>query len=369
MVKRNGIFLAGAAALVLVTNAMAQEAPLGSISDMSKAEARALAGLKGKITGKIVWSTSRVSSKHDIWIMNADGTDQKALTVSPNNVDWFPRFSPDGKTVLFVRSKSGWVAENDAEMFEKWNLWTISINGSGEKKVVEDAVWGSWRPGSDSIVFARGEKVFVKSLATSEETMLFDAGNQFKKGTFAQQPELSPNGKCLAMTLRGTSRKTGIWNLEKKEWYETGPGCEMDWFPSGRSVYRMNEGQGNMGTEVLKIDLDVYGKPLRKVAGLSIPKEFRFMDLPGRWSHEYFPKVDPTGRWLVWCASRGQHEHDIADYEVYIWKIGTDAKDAVRLTFNTANDRWPDLLIGTPKAQTAPEAPKTDSMVQEKPKQ
>ena len=61
MVKRNGIFLAGAAALVLVTNAMAQEAPLGSISDMSKAEARALAGLKGKITGKIVWSTSRVS--------------------------------------------------------------------------------------------------------------------------------------------------------------------------------------------------------------------------------------------------------------------------------------------------------------------
>ena len=318
--------------------------------------------MKGQVVGKIVWSSSRVSSKHDIWIMNADGTDQKQLTVKPNNVDWFPRFSPDGSTVLFVRSKSGWVPETDAEMNEKWDLWTIGIDGSGVKKVADDAVWGTWRPSGDSIVFARGGQVFIKCLATGAEKQIFDAEAQFKKGTFAQQPEMSPNGKCLAITLRGTSRETGIWNFEKKEWYKTGGGCEMGWFPSGTRVYRMNEGQGNGGTEVLKIDLDNDGKPLRKIAGLSIPKELHFMDLPGRRSHEYFPEVDATGQWLVWCASLGPHEHDIADYEVYIWKIGTDAHEAVRLTFNTANDRWPDLFIGAPKtpAAIAP-APAPDS--------
>ena len=216
--------------------------------------------------------------------------------------------------------------------------------------VVSDAVWGTWRPSGDSIVFARGSKVFIRKLDGTDEKEIFDAEIHFKKGVFAQQPEMSPNGKCLAITVRGTVRKTGIWNFEKNEFYETGGGCEMDWFPSGKKVYRMNEGTGNGGTEVLQIDLDSDGKPLRKIGGLSIPKEMHFMDLPGRRSHEYFPRIDQTGTWLVWCATQYGHEHDIADYEVYVWKVGTDAKSAVRLTFNTANDRWPDLFITQPEA-------------------
>jgi hypothetical protein len=328
----------------LIGMLFAQEAPLGSMVTPDKKEKAALEKLKGTVNGRIVWSTSRANSKHDIWIMNADGTEAKPLTNSPNNVDWFPRFSPDGATVLFVRSKSGWAPETDAEMFEKWDLWTIAGDGKDEKKVANDAVWGTWRPGGDFIVFARGAKVFIKSLATSEEKELFDAEQTFKKGTFAQQPELSQNGKLLAITIRGTARETGIWNLDKKIWNTTGGGCEMGFFPSGTKVYRMNEGQGNGGTEVLHIAIDDEGKPQSRVSGLSIPKELRFMDLPGRRSHEYFPQVDPSGRWLVWCATQKGHEHDIADYEVYLWKIGDDAKSAVRLTFHTANDRWPDIF-------------------------
>ena len=138
--------------------ASAQEAPTGAAVSPTKDEQKALDGLKGQIKGKIVWSTSRVNSKHDIWIMNADGTDPKAVTNSPGNVDWFPRFSPDGATILFCRSKSGWVPENDAEMNDKWDLWTVKPDGTGEKKVAENAVWGTWRPTGDSIVFARGIK-------------------------------------------------------------------------------------------------------------------------------------------------------------------------------------------------------------------
>jgi hypothetical protein len=41
------------------------------------------------------------------------------------------------------------------------------------------------------------------------------------------------------------------------------------------------------------------------------------------------------------------HEHDLADYEVYIWDINTDKeKGPVRITFHTGNDRWPDIHIG-----------------------
>ncbi|MBN1128069.1 MAG: PD40 domain-containing protein [Chitinispirillaceae bacterium] len=343
---------------LLLFTALAQEAPLGSMTTPKGNERKALDALRGRVAGKIVWATSRANSKHDIWVMNADGTGQTPLTNSPNNVDWYPRFSPDGSRILFVRSKSGWVPETDAEMYEKWDLLTVAIDGSGETKAASDAVWGTWRPSGDSIVFARGPKVVIKSMATGSEKELFDAEKTFnKKGAAAQQPELSPDGRLLAMTLRGTMRETGIWNLGKKAWHSTGGGCEMGWFPSGSKVYRMNEGQGNGGTEVLQIEIDRDGKPLSRISGLSIPKQLRLMDLPGRRSHEYFPKFDKEGKHMVWCATQYGHEHDIADYEVYLWKIGADKKKAFRLTFHTANDRWPDILIDTPPLPPKKNAP------------
>jgi Tol biopolymer transport system component len=325
--------------------ASAQEAPLGSAATPSNDELKAMSALKAQINGKIVWSTSRANTKHDIWIMNADGTDPKALTVSQNNVDWFPRFSPDGSTVLFTRSKMGWAPENDAEMFDKWDIWTIKADGTGETKIAENAVWGTWRPTGDSIVFARGPKVFIKCLATKEEKEIFDAEKSYKKSTFAQQPELSPNGKFLAMTLRGTTRNTVIWNFVKNEGYPLSAGCEVSWFPDNKRVIRVNEGQGNGSTEVLAFDIDDNGKPLAVPSGLGIDKKFRFMDLPGRRSHEYFPQISPDGKWMVWAATQYGHEHDIVDYEIYLWKIGTDKKTATRLTFHSGNDRWPDIFI------------------------
>lgn len=332
----------------------AQEAPTGSIATITGQEKRQLASLKGSPEGIITWSSSRSNSKHDIWIMNADGTNAHQLTQG-DRVDWYPRISPDGGTVLFIRSKSGWVPEGDAEIFDKWDLWTVETDGTGEKRVAESGCWGAWRPSGDSIVFARGSEVFIKSLATGKEKVVFNAEEAFKKGAYAQQPQLSPDGNNLAMTVRGSHRETGIWNIPSKTWHSTGAGCQMEWFPSGRKILRMNEGQGNGGTEVLSIDIDENGAPLDKISGLSIPKKIRFMDLPGRRSHEYFPKTDQTGTWLVWCATQYGHEHDLADYELYLWKIGSDKKNGmVRLTFHTGNDRWPDIFTGKPVAHPAP---------------
>ncbi len=326
-----------------ITLLSAQEAPIGSPAKISGKEKKALEAFKGTLTGTIVWSTSRANSKHDIWIMNADGTDKKALTKS-NSVDWFSRFSPDGKQVLFTRSKSGWVPETDAKFYDKWDIWTVGVDGADEKKVVENACWGTWRPDGKSIVFARGEKVFQMALESQEETLILDGSASIKKGTIVQEPNLSSDGKYLATTLRGSSRETGIWHIEKKEWYKTGGGCQIDWFPTSDEIYRMNP-TGNGGTsapsEVLAQKLND-GKPIEKITKI---KNLRLMDLPGRRSHEYFPKFDREGKWMVWCATEKGHDHDIYDYEVYIWKRGTDVKQAVRLTFHTGNDRWPDIYI------------------------
>ena len=154
---------------------------------------------------------------------------RRALTKS-NNVDWFPRIAPDGSKVLFNRSKGGWVPENDANYPEKWDLWTIGIDGTNETKLVENATWGTWRPDGKSIVFSRAGKVFTMDLASKTETLVLDGEKAFNKaGVILQEPNMSPDGKHLAITLRGSMRETGVWDLTKNAWTKSGDGCQIDW--------------------------------------------------------------------------------------------------------------------------------------------
>ena len=73
--------------------------------------------------------------------------------------------------------------------------------------------------------------------------------------------------------------------------------------------------------------------------------ELHLVDFPGRRSHEYFPELSADGKWLVWGITQRGHDHDIADYEIYLWEVGTPQESAVRLTYHSGNDRWPDIFI------------------------
>ena len=295
-----------------------------------------------KAGGLIVWSSSR-NGNHDLFTMKTDGSDVKSITKG-DEVDWFPRFSPDGSKILFCRSKKGWVSEKDANISSKWDLWTVHPDGSEPTKVVENATWGSWTS-ADHIVFVRDGKILRVKLGpdgAGKEHLLLD-GNKATTldGAELQQPELSPDGRYIAITLRGSRRETGIWSLDDKKWTKTGLGCQINWAPDGKTIYWMNP-TGNGGSEVFRMPI-VDGAPPAKAPS---DDEIRFMDMPGRRSHEYFPQLSRDGKWLVWGITQRGHDHDIADYEIYLWEVGTPPETgAARLTFHSANDRWPDIFI------------------------
>jgi hypothetical protein len=97
---------------------------------------------------------------------------------------------------------------------------------------------------------------------------------------------------------------------------------------------------GNGGSEVFRMPIAA-GKPPKELSD----DELKFMDLAGRRSHEYFPQLSADGKWMVWGATQRGHDHDIADYEIYVWEVGTSAEKAVRLSYHSGNDRWPDLFV------------------------
>jgi hypothetical protein len=304
------------------------------LTDQDKALQQAIGA---KVKAKIVWSSGRLGN-HDLFVMNADGSDPKPITKG-DTVDWFPRFSPDGSRILFCRSKKGWVYERDANDETKWDIWTVAPEGGSETKVVEDASWGSWLS-ADEILYVRGTKIFRRKLPDGAEKAIMDSqGVPELEGALLQQPEMSRDGKFLAITLRGSKRETGVWDLAKKTWTKTGLGCQINWTPDGSRIYWVNP-TGNGGSEVFALPMSA-GKPAKDLSD----EQLKFMDLPGRRSHEYFPQLSAGGKWMVWAATQRGHDHDIADYEIYIWQVGSPAEQAARLTFHSANDRWPDIFI------------------------
>jgi hypothetical protein len=331
----------------------------GSETTLSDADRAAQQAVAAKLKATIVWSSARAGN-HDLFLMNPDGSNVRQITRG-DNVDWFPRFSPDGSKILFCRSKKGWVYERDANTDGKWDIWTVTPEGQGETKVIDNASWGSW-VSNDEIVYVRGTKIFRRKLAGGEETLVMSSdGVADLEGALLQQPELSHDGKYVAITLRGSKRETGIWDLGKKTWTRTGLGCQINWTPDGQRIYWVNP-TGNGGSEVFAEAMKD-GKP----AGELSDEQRKFMDLPGRRSHEYFPQLSTDGKWMVWAATQRGHDHDTADYEIYIWEVGTPAESAARLTFNSANDRWPDIFIPSAVAAAPPAPAPAAKTAEEKP--
>lgn len=323
--------------------------PKGSEDAPDAAELAAMKQVGQKAAGLIVWSSSRVGN-HDLFTMNTDGSNVKQIT-SGDAVDWFPRFSPDGSRILFCRSKKGWVSERDANNSDKWDIYTVRPDGSEPTKVVDSGSWGSWL-GPDEIIFVRGTAILRKQLGSSQETELMNSQNvPALDGALLQQPEMAAGGKYIAITLRGSKRETGIWNVHDKTWTQTGLGCQINWTPDKQHVYWVHP-TGNGGSQVYRMPITA-GKPAPDTSDDAL----HFMDMPGRRSHEYFPQLSADGKWLVWGITQRGHDHDTADYEIYLWEVGTAPERAVRLTHHSGNDRWPDIFIPSAGHASRGEAP------------
>jgi uncharacterized membrane protein YbhN (UPF0104 family) len=292
-----------------------------------------LDGLRSILDGQrgfLVWSSNRFGT-HDILRMDLPSGEIVRLT-SEGHTDTYPRISPDGKRVVFCRSQVPWVSQRDSR---RWDTWVVDLAGGGERLVAHDANAPSWSADGRRIVFQRaGGSVVAHDLASGAEEVLFRAGTRgLPEGVELSSPDLHPNSGTLAVTLRGRRMLRMTALLPSSGGYtRVAGGCQLTWSRGGSFLFLVDSG-GRQENAIWR--LEPGGTPVR------------WLDLPGEHSHEYFPRETNDGRFLVLGASTGgdQHEHDKADYEIYLWRIGSPAADAARLTHHTGNDNWPDVYL------------------------
>ena len=70
----------------------------------------------------------------DIYVMEADGTNQERLTSAPG-FEGFPAWSADGERIAFVSTHKG----------GGWNIYVMNADGTGQTRLTEGgAAWPSW---------------------------------------------------------------------------------------------------------------------------------------------------------------------------------------------------------------------------------
>jgi hypothetical protein len=187
------------------------------------------------------------------------------------------------------------------------------------------------------VTFLRDNVIVGINPATGVERQIFDGSSAPTRGEIGD-PAIGPDG-LVCMSLRGgeAPRGVGVLDLAGRTYRGLSgrSACHSTWLPGSRTVIWVDaNGQG--GTRVMHADA---------VEGT----EATLIDLPGPFSHEYFPKVSADRRWLVWGAAASGHEHDRADYEMFAWRLGTGWESAIRLTHSPSNDQWPDLYNRPPE--------------------
>lgn len=302
----------------------AKSAPgVGTVISMGLHEMAALDAVWGAQQGFLVWS-STMYGRHDLIRMDWPSGRLTHLTHSLF-VDTAPKISPEGQRVAFARSRQEWVSFRN---LDEWDIWVLDLQTGTERLVAERGAEPSWTGDGRAVVFHRGGRAVVQTdLQTGAETVLLGPRDR----TIWTGPSMDPAGGRVAATVRGRRPGVSIFALPAGTETRVADGRQLAFMPGGQGLVLVEE-RGRMKNRISRVDRS--GQNLETL-----------IDLPGAWSCEQFPRVSNDGRLLVFGAAREGREHDTANYEIYLWRIGEPWEQVARVSFYTGNDQWPDIWV------------------------
>ena len=282
-----------------------------------------------RLNGFVVWSSNRYGN-HDILLLSLPDWKLHRVTDHPHS-EYFPRISPDGTRIVFARGQKPWVPHSDEK---SWNVILKDLESGKERLLAKNANVPTWSRDGRKVYFQHNVEEFVElDIESGQRRVLFRSGEKrIPAGVWLQTPNYGESRRQMAVTFRKKQRMTVLVHQDSGVKRQVGYGCQVTWSPDESYIYWIGEG-GRMHNRIMRYD------PVTQ-------KKHIWLDMPGEYSHEYFPKVSNTGDYMVFGASTGGHAHDSADYEIFLWPLDAPSDEVVRLSYHTGNDNWPDIHLG-----------------------
>lgn len=271
---------------------------------------------------KITFETDR-DGDHEIYVMNADGSNQVNLTNNPA-LDAAPVWSPDGSKIVFASDRDG----------GNRNIWVMNADGTGLVKLTNysgGAGYPTWSPDGSMISFDSGSDIYRMNADGSEQINL--TNNEKNLG----YPSWSPDGAWITFDAGGykefdagtydndVTGNFAIFTISVADGAVaqvtdlSGNSGDASWHPdSSRLVYSSNKDGAEEGNyEIYMINVDGSGdRRITRADGADTD-----------------PSVSHDGTKVAFDSDRD------GDSEIYV--INTDGTDTVQLTDNSAWDGMP----------------------------
>ena len=230
--------------------------------------------------GKKIAFTSDRDGNYEIYIMNVDGSEQKNLTNNRAH-DFKPSCSPDRKKIAFVSDRDG-----------NYESYVMNVDGSGQKRLTKnpglDAI-SSWSPNGMKIAFMsdrdRNEEIYVMNANGSEQKRL--TNNHVNDGF----PSWSPDGKRMAFVSdRDGNDEIYIMNADgsgqDRLTYSLAGEAFPSWSPDGKRMAFALKGDGNFEIYIMNADGSGQERLTYSPAGEAFPSWSPFLSSESQQAEE-----------------------------------------------------------------------------------
>lgn len=282
--------------------------------------------------GFAVWESSR-SGTWRIWYRDfASGQPRQLSPDEPRRQHCCPHIAPDGHAVAYLSLPPG--QESYPQEGATGELRLIAPAGGPPRTVAPAArtyfehravVWRS--PGQLIYIDGSGRSQ-LRDLAQGSETPLTDEA-------------LPHHGWLIDASLRYATQGTPTFSPYERNRRRVRParafgGCQPYFSHNGRWGFWV----AGAGGPINRIDLAT--RATTTLVAKSDPR------LPPDRGYLYFPMLSRDGQLLAWGASPGEHDHQRADYDIFVAETDPDTLELLgpplRVTEDRATDRFPDVF-------------------------
>jgi TolB protein len=159
---------------------------------------------------KIAYAANYGAGTRGIYVMNRSGNAKKALTNSNNCPEYGPTWSPDGTKIAFIRQEQVSTPEGQSDW--QVDVWVMNADGSEQKKLTDDfndEGAPTWSPDGTKIAFVDGPDIWTVKPDGSGRHNLTNMPNSYE-----EDPDFSPDGKKIAFASNGKYKKPDIYTMQ-----------------------------------------------------------------------------------------------------------------------------------------------------------
>jgi Tol biopolymer transport system component len=248
---------------------------------------------------KIVFDSDRDGNR-EIYIMNADGSGQTRLTNDPA-VEYAPTWSPDGTRIAFHSNRDG-----------NWEIYVMSTDGSNQTRLTVNSAmdaWPSWSPDGGKIAFHsrrnKNAEIYVMDTDGSNQTRLTD------NPADDYSPSWSPDGTRIIF-FSERDENFEIYTMDADGSNQTrmtdNPANDTrpSWSPDGTRIFFCSD--RDFDEEIYVMDADgsnpvnlTNNAPVNQTFGLvPLPRsELKIDEIPYRIVYESYRETDGRENWEI----------------------------------------------------------------------